>query len=286
VTRRRGRYRGGRAVPAVLAAIGVAAIGTGGWMVADANGSPTSSVADTGSVPGGPTGQVPTVPQSHAKQSGAEQSGAKQSDANQGAANQGRAKQGGTEQGRAKQGGTEQGRAEQGGAEQGRAEQGGAEQGAAPPAPVVGVRLPGDRTATVVPVTATQGALAVPDDPSVLGWWSTGARPGAGVGSVVVDGHVDSARDGLGVFAALRALTVGQRVEVVDQAGRRWSYRVTGRRSYPKTALADSDVFDQSVSERLVLVTCGGVFDRVTRHYADNVVVYARPDATAVASTG
>jgi len=254
VTRRRGRYRGGRAVPAVLAAIGVAAIGTGGWMVADANGSPTSSVADTGSVPGGPTGQVPTVPQSHAKQSGAEQSGAKQSDANQGAA-----------------------------------KQGGAEQGAAPPAPpapVVGVRLPGDRTATVVPVTATQGALAVPDDPSVLGWWSTGARPGSGVGSVVVDGHVDSARDGLGVFAALRALTVGQRVEVVDQAGRRWSYRVTGRRSYPKTALADSDVFDQSVSERLVLVTCGGVFDRLTRHYADNVVVYARPDATAVASTG
>lgn len=254
MTRRRGRYRGGRAVPAVLAAIGVAAIGTGGWMVADANGSPTSSVADTGSVPGGSTGQVPTVPQSHAKQSGAEQSGAKQSDANQGAA-----------------------------------KQGGAEQGAAPPAPpapVVGVRLPGDRTATVVPVTATQGALAVPDDPSVLGWWSTGARPGSGVGSVVVDGHVDSARDGLGVFAALRALTVGQRVEVVDQAGRRWSYRVTGRRSYPKTALADSDVFDQSVSERLVLVTCGGVFDRLTRHYADNVVVYARPDATAVASTG
>ncbi len=254
MTRRRGRYRGGRAVPAVLAAIGVAAIGTGGWMVADANGSPTSSVADTGSVPGGPTGQVPTVPQPDAKQSGAEQSGAKQSDANQGAA-----------------------------------KQGGAEQGAAPPAPpapVVGVRLPGDRTATVVPVTATQGALAVPDDPSVLGWWSTGARPGSGVGSVVVDGHVDSARDGLGVFAALRALTVGQRVEVVDQAGRRWSYRVTGRRSYPKTALADSDVFDQSVSERLVLVTCGGVFDRLTRHYADNVVVYARPDATAVASTG
>ncbi len=259
MTRRRGRYRGGRAVPAVLAAIGVAAIGTGGWMVADANGSPTSSVADTGSVPGGPTGQVPTVPQSHAKQSGAEQSGAKQSGAKQSDANQGAAKQGGAEQGAAPP---------------------------APPAPVVGVRLPGDRTATVVPVTATQGALAVPDDPSVLGWWSTGARPGSGVGSVVVDGHVDSARDGLGVFAALRALTVGQRVEVVDQAGRRWSYRVTGRRSYPKTALADSDVFDQSVSERLVLVTCGGVFDRVTRHYADNVVVYARPDATAVVSTG
>lgn len=246
MTRRRGRYRGGRAVPAVLAAIGVAAIGTGGWMVADANGSPTSSVADTGSVPGGPTGQLPTVPQP----------GAKQSDAKPSGANQGGVKQGG------------------------------AKRGGAPPAPVVGVRLPGDRTATVVPVTATQGALAVPDDPSVLGWWSTGARPGSGVGSVVVDGHVDSARDGLGVFAALRALTVGQRVEVVDQAGRRWSYLVTGRRSYPKTALATSDVFDQSVSERLVLVTCGGVFDRVTRHYADNVVVYARPDATAVVSTG
>lgn len=145
--------------------------------------------------------------------------------------------------------------------------------------PVIRLRLPGGRSAPVVPVTVEVGALAVPADPSVLGWWATGARPGSGVGSVVVDGHVDSARTGLGVFARLRTLDVGQQVALTDSTGRVFTYRITGRRSYPKATLADADVVDQTVPERLVMVTCGGAFDRSTRHYADNVVVYAVPIA-------
>lgn len=153
-------------------------------------------------------------------------------------------------------------------------------------APVTALRLPGGAAARVIPVTAPGGQLTVPDDPAVLGWWATGARPGSGVGSVVLDGHIDSARAGLGTFARLRGLSLGQQVSVTDAAGRVWAYRVTGRRSYPKATLAQADAFDQTGPERLVMITCGGVFDRATGHYADNVVVYALPVTHDAAASG
>lgn len=148
-----------------------------------------------------------------------------------------------------------------------------------PPGPPVRLRLPGAGPAPVVAVGTVDGALEVPADPATLGWWSVGARPGAGVGSVVVDGHVDSARTGLGVFARLRRLAVGDPVVLVDAAGHSMTYTVTGRRRIPKADLAGADLFDQTVAERLVLITCGGAFDKRTRHYADNVVVFATPSS-------
>ncbi len=134
-------------------------------------------------------------------------------------------------------------------------------------------------SARVVPVgVGPAGALAVPEDPSVLGWWSSGAAPGDASGSVVVDGHVDSARYGIGVFARLRELKVGDTVELRAASGRTVVFAVAGRRSYAKSSLPPS-VFDQSLGERLVLITCGGRFDRRTAHYKDNVVLYAAPVA-------
>ena len=47
---------------------------------------------------------------------------------------------------------------------------------------------------------------------------------------------------------------------------------------YPKAALP-ADYFGRGGPSRLVLITCGGTFDSSTRHYRDNVVVVAEPDA-------
>jgi hypothetical protein len=145
-------------------------------------------------------------------------------------------------------------------------------------APPVVLRIPRlGLVAHVVPVgVGPAGALGVPDDPSVLGWWSSGAAPGDRSGSVVVDGHVDSARSGLGVLAHLRELKVGDTIQLSTASGRTVVFAVAGRRSYAKSALPAS-VFDQSLGERLVLITCGGQFDRRTAHYSDNVVLYAVP---------
>lgn len=145
---------------------------------------------------------------------------------------------------------------------------------AAPPArlrlPALGVDAP------VVPVDVQPDrALAVPDDPTVVGWWRAGPQPGALAGSVVLDGHVDTRADGPGALFRLADLRPGHPV-IVETAAGEVSYVVRAVRRYPKAELP-AEVFDTAGAPRLVLITCGGAFDRRTRHYADNVVVYAVP---------
>ncbi|MGI8682639.1 MAG: class F sortase [Mycobacteriales bacterium] len=133
--------------------------------------------------------------------------------------------------------------------------------------------------AAVTPVGVLPGGdLDVPADPAVLGWWSGSARPGVADGSVVVDGHVDSARDGAGALFRLRELRPGDAVEVGGDDGQVLRYVVTARRQYAKSGLPAAEVFGPTPGPRLVLITCGGRFDSGRRHYADNVVVYAVPE--------
>jgi hypothetical protein len=133
-------------------------------------------------------------------------------------------------------------------------------------------------TAPVVPVaTGPDGALVVPDPPTTVGWWAPGALAGASTGTTVLVGHVDSAGAGLGTFAVLRDLAVGDRIVLRGADGGAPAYRVTARRRLGKAALP-ADLFAADGPPRLVLITCGGRFDRTTRHYTDNVIVYAEPE--------
>lgn len=134
---------------------------------------------------------------------------------------------------------------------------------------------------TAVPVEEAEvddaGVLDVPEEVDRAGWWTGGARAGDPFGGVVVAGHVDSARYGVGAMAELVDAAIGDEV-VVEGAGERRAYRVDAIEQIPKAMLsADLGVFDQTVDERLVLITCGGEFDPVARHYADNLVVIASP---------
>lgn len=146
-----------------------------------------------------------------------------------------------------------------------------------PVAPPVRVHLPTlGVDAPVVPVDVrTDGALSVPDDPSVVGWWRAGSRPGEPTGSVVLDGHVDSRAAGAGAFSDLVDLRPGDPV-LVETGPARVPYVVAGVRSHPKAELPAA-AFDTSGPPRLVMITCGGSFDTRTRRYTDNVVVYAVP---------
>ena len=78
-------------------------------------------------------------------------------------------------------------------------------------------------TAPVVPVaTGPDGGLVVPDPPTTVGWWSPGALAGASTGTAVLAGHVDSAAAGLGAFAVLRDVGVGERVVLAGATGGPW----------------------------------------------------------------
>jgi Sortase domain len=145
-----------------------------------------------------------------------------------------------------------------------------------PAVPPTLVTLPGVK-ARVVHADVSQGALELPENVDQVGWWVGGAGVTSTSGSIVVAGHVDSARQGLGAFARLRTLPTGSRVRLSSASGAARTFVVAGRRSYAKSSGLPSSVFDQSVALRLVLITCTGRFDPVKRSYEDNLVVYAVP---------
>jgi sortase (surface protein transpeptidase) len=138
--------------------------------------------------------------------------------------------------------------------------------------------LPDGTGAPIVPVGLhPDGALVVPDDVGVVGWWTGGSKVGERFGSVVVAGHVDSATRGVGVFAELKRLVPGQVVELVA-GGLRARYRIASATRVPQARLAeDAGIFRVDGEPQLVLITCGGAFDPVRHRYQDNLVVRATP---------
>jgi len=88
---------------------------------------------------------------------------------------------------------------------------------------------------------------------------------------------VDSARQGRGALFDLRSLAVGAGIDLVTESGRAFRYRVTGRETVVKRRLPAERLFDRDGAPRLVVITCGGPFDRATSSYRDNLVVAADP---------
>lgn len=139
-----------------------------------------------------------------------------------------------------------------------------------------------DVDARVEPVDVLpDGNLVIPEDVRTVGWWRSGAAPGSPVGTVVLAGHVDSATAGPGALFHLDQAPVGSRITLrgtnPTAAQDTQVYEVVGRRRYAKAALPAAALFAQGRTPRLVVITCGGEFDPVTRHYTDNVVVFAEP---------
>ncbi|KQN41644.1 class F sortase [Frigoribacterium sp. Leaf44] len=122
---------------------------------------------------------------------------------------------------------------------------------------------------------ADDGAMEVPVDADDVGWFTGGGKPG-GRGPTVIAAHVDSA-SGPAVFARLDELVVGDRVDVTTVDGGVVSYAVTEVVDVPKAEFPTTRVFGAQPTDRLRLITCGGVFDRGSGHYDQNRVVFAEP---------
>jgi sortase (surface protein transpeptidase) len=132
-------------------------------------------------------------------------------------------------------------------------------------APIIGVGVDPD------------GLMTVPEDVTTVGWYRFGAAPGTNAGTVVLAGHVDDSEQGRGVFFDLRAVEVGDTITTTDESGTATEWRVTGRRSYDKASLPVDVLYRRTGPPSLVLITCGGDFDRSARSYKSNIVVEAEP---------
>lgn len=138
---------------------------------------------------------------------------------------------------------------------------------------VPGVSTPAPVEArTTDPVT---GGFDLPQGAARVAWWASGAAPG-NAGSVVMAAHVSY--DGqTGPFTRLAAVAPGSVVVVTSADGSTHRYAVRSTRNAPKTALDRGELFRTTGPAALVLVTCGGPYDRVTHSFAENVVVTATP---------
>lgn len=127
--------------------------------------------------------------------------------------------------------------------------------------------------APVEPIALRDGSLTPPADPTRVGWWAGGARPGAATGTAVLTGH--TVHTGGGAFDDLEVLAPGDAVSV-RTAGGPVDYEVRAVRVLSRDQLArrSARVFDQSGAPRLVLVTCE---DWDGHAYRSNVVVTAEP---------
>ncbi|MEV0287155.1 DUF4142 domain-containing protein [Kribbella sp. NPDC050820] len=143
--------------------------------------------------------------------------------------------------------------------------------------PPVRLSVPGFLDASVAPVaTGVDGLLQMPKSPVDVGWWAAGAAPGASGGTVLLAGHVDSARHGRAVFAALSQVPVGAKVAVTSGDGDVHQYRIVARRTYRQQDLP-TDLFHGAAKPRLALVTCIGTYNQTTRRYSHNLVLYGVP---------
>ena len=148
-----------------------------------------------------------------------------------------------------------------------------------------------DHVRGVPPASVTVGAIGVRDSPIVgvgvdengafavpgvsqVGWYEFGPRPGD-PGSSVLAGHI--AFGGVdGVFRRLASTKVGGDVVVRFVDGSSVAFVVTRIERIDKDELP-AELFASSGPAQLVLISCGGAFNRDRQSYEDNIVVIARP---------
>jgi len=141
----------------------------------------------------------------------------------------------------------------------------------------VRVRVPAAGVDTVLERLgrAADGTMALPSRPGRAGWYAEGPRPGQ-PGPAVIIGHVDWDHSPA-VFFHLDELRPGAAVYVERADGSTARFRVTHLSRVPKSRFPTDLVYGPTLDPSLRLVTCGGSFDRATRNYRDNVIVFAVP---------
>lgn len=117
-------------------------------------------------------------------------------------------------------------------------------------------------------------ALSVPSlaQASEAAWYDFTAVPGA-QGNAVLVGHVDT-YTGPAVFYDLYLLRPGEPI-YVSIGARRLRFAVQRVAEISKPRFPVTQIFGGTTARRLWIVTCGGPFDYVTRHYMDNIIVSA-----------
>jgi hypothetical protein len=121
------------------------------------------------------------------------------------------------------------------------------------------------------------GTAAIPplSTPELASWFDRGPSPGQR-GTAVLFGHVDAKKVGPAVFYRIGTLRFGDLIFVTLRDRQVAAFRVYSVALYRKSAFPTATVYSYTRWPTLRLVTCGGPFDRRTKRYLDNIVVFAK----------
>lgn len=118
------------------------------------------------------------------------------------------------------------------------------------------------------------GAMDVPKGPALVAWYKLGPRPGE-IGNAVVAGHSGWKNNKPAVFDNLHKLQKGDLIYIQDAKGNTITFVMRESRSYDPKADA-TDVFSSNDGKaHLNLITCEGVWDKVTQSRSKRLVVFA-----------
>lgn len=145
--------------------------------------------------------------------------------------------------------------------------------------PIVPVRLEIPKISVDAAVehvgTDAKGRMDVPKNDMDVGWFSPGYKVGE-KGNAVLAGHLDKVDGSPAIFWDLSKLQVGDKVYVSDTQGRKLEFIVVDTVIYPYNSVPLEQIFGQSGTSRLNLITCGGTFDRAARNYSHRTIVFTQ----------
>ena len=109
----------------------------------------------------------------------------------------------------------------------------------------------------------------------MAGWYTDSAKPGE-QGVSILDGHVHG-RFEPGIFENIHKLKAGDAITVEYGDGTRHNFSVVKVSTYAANEAA-AHMFDKlpSTDKELVLITCGGTYNKVDSSYDQRVLVYAK----------
>lgn len=118
------------------------------------------------------------------------------------------------------------------------------------------------------------GAMGVPDDPSVVDWFELGVHPGE-IGTAVIDGHYGFKAGKAAAFDSLHTINQGDKIYVHDRKGHTTIFVVQRQKIYNLDD-ATTEIFSSNDGKaHLNLITCEGVWDKNLRKYSGRLVVFA-----------
>jgi LPXTG-site transpeptidase (sortase) family protein len=118
------------------------------------------------------------------------------------------------------------------------------------------------------------GSMGIPKVPSETAWYMFGPKPGE-QGSAVIAGHVNWYSGAKGVFERINALKPGDIITVQNDKGVITSFAVKTIRAIGEKENASSVFRSYDGKSHLNLVTCSGIWNRITKSYSKRLVVFA-----------